>query len=358
MSSMPTYRNTVLLAICLLIGMSGCKNAKSNDHDPGSIDTSLSVVPTSSDTMMASPSDLPVAKDDKTSDNVSTIDPATQPNQTPSPSKSKGASNVSTSTSSTVKPVATTTINPKPTTTETKQGDFVIEEKAEPIKPVPGTVKDTPKNVKPNHDAFHSLLSKYVSANGAVNYKAWKKNMASLNDYITAMSDIDVNTLKGNEKMAYCLNVYNANTIKLVLDHYPVKSIQNIAGGKPWDERIVKSGSSYFSLNEWENGVIRKMGESRIHFALNCAAKSCPPLQNQAFSTANVTAKMQSLTSQFINGPANSISADKLVISKIFDWYKADFGDSVVEYLNKYVTLPIKSSAKITYQDYDWSLNE
>ena len=142
-----------------------------------------------------------------------------------------------------------------------------------------------------------------------------------------------------------------------MLKNYPLKSITDLDAGKPWDVAWIELGGKKYSLNNIENDIIRpQYKEPRIHFAVNCAAKSCPPMNNAAFTEANLNELLDSRTKNFINSSANDISAASIKISKIFDWYKDDFG-TVINFLNKYSNTKINSGAKIEYKNYDWSLN-
>lgn len=222
------------------------------------------------------------------------------------------------------------------------------------------TVVKAKTNGKPSHDAFNTLLKKYVNSSGEVNYAGFKKQKGDLEKYL---KDLEENTVQNdwsrNEKMAYWINLYNAATIKLVLDHYPVSSIRDINAGNPWDKRWIKVGSKTYTLNEIENSILRpKFSDPRIHFAVNCAAKSCPRLMNQAFTASNLNKLLDENARWFINNATfNSITARSVKISKIFEWYSADFGN-IIDYLNKYSKTTIKSNAKVSYEEYNWDLNK
>ncbi|HMR87601.1 MAG TPA: DUF547 domain-containing protein [Saprospiraceae bacterium] len=252
--------------------------------------------------------------------------------------------------------------------TESNIEKLAIKPVSEPSKEIStetGKVKDTPKastNVEEvvlvNHQLFDVQLNKYVNA-GKVNYKAWKKDMTGLQNYLDNLSAAkNIDKWSYEEKLVFWINTYNAFTLKLVLDNYPIKSIKDINGGKPWDKRFIQIGSTYYSLNEIENEIIRKkFGEPRIHFALNCAAKSCPILVNKAFTKENLNSLLESNTKNFINGPENTITKDKLEISSIFDWYGIDF-DDLRGFIGKYALTKPSPNAKITFKNYNWALNE
>lgn len=213
---------------------------------------------------------------------------------------------------------------------------------------------------KPDHSVFNALLNKYVSKAGNVDYAGLKSEVSKLDLYLADLSNNTIaDNWSRNEKLAYWINAYNAFTIKLILNNYPLSSIMNLDGGKPWDVKWIQLGSSTYSLNQIENEIIRpQFQEPRIHFAVNCAAKSCPPMANKAFTADNLNALLESRTKAFINNTKyNSISATAPSVSKIFEWYAGDFGN-LIDYLNKYTDVKIKSSANVTYKEYDWALNK
>lgn len=212
----------------------------------------------------------------------------------------------------------------------------------------------------PSHVGLDSLLQKYVSETGKVNYKGLKTSKKALDAYCRILTDNPVQeSWSREEKLAYWINAYNAFTLKLIVDNYPTKTIMNFDGGKTWDVKRIQLGDKKYSLNQIENNIIRpQFKDPRIHFAVNCAAKSCPPLWNRAYTAENLDAALEARAKAFINDPKfNTISASKASVSKIFDWYAADFGD-LKKYLNKYADTQLKASAAVTFKEYDWALNE
>lgn len=212
----------------------------------------------------------------------------------------------------------------------------------------------------PSHVGLDSLLKKYVSETGKVNYKELKTNKKALDAYCRTLAENPVQEAwSREEKMAYWINAYNAFTLKLVADNYPTKSIMNFDGGKTWDVKRIKLGDKKYSLNQIENEILRpQFKDARIHFAINCAAKSCPPLWNRAYTAENLDSTLEARTKAFINDANfNTISASKASVSKIFEWYAADFGD-LKKFLNKYATTQLNASATVTFKEYDWGLNE
>ncbi|WP_010520250.1 DUF547 domain-containing protein [Aquimarina agarivorans] len=209
-----------------------------------------------------------------------------------------------------------------------------------------------------DHKPFDDFLKKYVSASGFVNYNTMKGNRIELENYIISLQKNQYNnSWTRNEKLAYWINVYNAFTLKLILDHYPIKSITDIANGKAWDKKWIQLNNEIYSLNQIENDIIRpQFKEPRIHFAVNCAAKSCPKLGNFAYTATNLNSKLERQTKAFINSNQNEIDNNEVKISKIFEWYKNDFG-ALIPFLNTYTAMKINNEATISFKEYDWSLN-
>ncbi len=210
-----------------------------------------------------------------------------------------------------------------------------------------------------DHKPFGKLLQKYVDSKGNVNYKGFKNDEAALDAYLDQLRQNPVSSsMSKNERLAYWINVYNAFTIKLILENYPIKSIMDIDGGKPWDRLFIKLGQTTYSLNMVENEIIRKrFPEPRIHFAVNCAAKSCPPLLNDAFYPNQLISQLAKQTTAFVrNNSYNTITESKLEVSKIFDWYGVDFGD-VKQYIGRNSGVDL-SGVSLSFKEYDWSLNQ
>jgi hypothetical protein len=165
------------------------------------------------------------------------------------------------------------------------------------------------------------LLQKHVSSKGKVNYKALKADKANLDAYTAALAkQIPNSSWSKNASLAYWINAYNAFTLKLIVENYPLKSITNLSGGKPWDVKNIDLAGKKYSLNNIENDIIRpQFKDARIHFAVNCAAVSCPPLANTAFTEANINSLLDARTKSFINSAENSISATSLKVVRILE---------------------------------------
>lgn len=210
-----------------------------------------------------------------------------------------------------------------------------------------------------DHSVWNELLKKHVSISGKVNYKGFKADKAKLVKYTSYLQSKEPTTeWSRNEKLAYWINVYNAFTVKLIVDNYPTKSIMKI--DKAWDKKLITVGSKNYSLGEVENNILRKMRESRIHFAINCASVSCPKLLNEAFTPEKLSSQLKIVTKQFfVDVTKNQISPNSVKVSKLFEWYAKDFSNGdIIAYINKYSGKKVSTSAKISYLEYNWNLNE
>jgi hypothetical protein len=223
------------------------------------------------------------------------------------------------------------------------------------------------KSKFPDHAEWSELLGKHVDSAGHVSYSGFVSDSVLLNHYLNQLSSNAPNeTWQSEEKLAYWINAYNAFTIKLIVDHYPVSSIKDIKKGIPfvnsvWDLKFFSIGGEGMDLNFIEHQILRKeFDEPRIHFAIVCASISCPKLRNEAFVAGKLEQQLQDQAIDFINDPRkNKLSADVLQISSIFKWFEADFakkGD-IRAFISKYFKQTINPKAKVKYLDYDWNLN-
>lgn len=212
---------------------------------------------------------------------------------------------------------------------------------------------------QPDFKAWDTFLKKYVSATGDVDYKSIKANRKEFDAITKTFSATSVlPSWSKSDQLVFWINAYNAFTIDLIVNNYPLKSIQGLDGGKPWDVKRINIGGKKYSLNNIENDIIRpQFKDARIHFAVNCAAKSCPPILNGAFFGKTLDTQLDEVTKKFINNKKyQTITLTNITLSKIFDWYGADFGD-IVTFINKYSNVKVNKSATIAYKDYDWALN-
>jgi hypothetical protein len=233
------------------------------------------------------------------------------------------------------------------------------------------TVATNEESEPPSHDAFNSLLKKYVDNDGMVNYKGLQNERAKFKEYLSLLeANAPNDQWSENEKLAYWINAYNAYTLELILQHYPVQSIKDIGSSikipfvsTGWDIKFIKIGEEKYDLNNLEHGIIRKMFEEpRIHFALVCAAKSCPKLRNEAYYPDRLDDQLTLAAKDFLADTSKNdfISEDKAEISKLFSWYKGDFTkkSTLIEFLNTYGPIQLNAKADLDSKDYDWALNE
>lgn len=221
------------------------------------------------------------------------------------------------------------------------------------------------------HQTFDELLQKYVNDQGMVNYKGLNQERAKLKSYLSLLEDnAPQKSWTRDQKLAYWINAYNAFTLELILRNYPLESIKDIGStikipfvNTPWDIKFINIGGEEYDLNNLEHGIIRKeFDEPRIHFALVCAAISCPKLQNRAYFPEKLEAQLSKAAKEFLANPDKNEfkSADQATLSKIFNWYGGDFNNNgtLIEYINKYAPTKLNADAKIDWKDYDWTLNE
>jgi len=191
-----------------------------------------------------------------------------------------------------------------------------------------------------------------------------------LDEYVAALEAIDPLTLNEQEQLAYWINLYNSLTVQLILDNYPLKSITKVGSNPlkfgPWDEISTEINGSELSLNDIEHRIIRpKFNDYRIHFAVNCASIGCPSLATEAYQGASLDTQLDQAADDFLNHPRGlQFQDNKLQLSKLFEWYADDFGDSqssILATLAKH-TDPETQSALASYNgspayEYDWGLN-
>ncbi|MHC1789341.1 DUF547 domain-containing protein [Solidesulfovibrio sp.] len=221
----------------------------------------------------------------------------------------------------------------------------------------------------PGEAAYGALLAANVR-DGLVDYPGIKAQESVLDSALAAMAAIDPQTLSRQDSIAYYINVYNAWTIKLVIGYVPgIRSIKE-AGNllrSPWKRKIVRLAAGTVSLDEIEHDILRRRyGDARLHFVLNCASKSCPPLAEVPYRGRTLEADLDARTRSFVNNAANSFVADgRLHVSRIFDWYAEDFAGpgGVWAWIRGYADPPLAAAMdavtdrRLVFTDYDWSLN-
>jgi Protein of unknown function, DUF547 len=227
---------------------------------------------------------------------------------------------------------------------------------------------NAPNNASISHSTWNDLLRKHVSKNGQVNYKAFRQDISNLNAYLELLNRQHPNeTWSKQEQMAFWINAYNAFTVKLILNNYPIKSINDIKNGVPngkkvWDSKFIKIGDKTYSLNQLEHTMLLdEFEDPRVHFALNCAAASCPKLRNEAFTAEKLTTQLDAAARDFLQDASkNKITASGAQLSKLFEWYRGDFTKKLAfhDFINQYAKQKIDAKTTITYLEYSWMLNE
>lgn len=221
------------------------------------------------------------------------------------------------------------------------------------------------------HARWTLMLEKYVNDQGLVDYARWKEEPLHLRAYLELLREnMPTEDAPPQQQLAYWINLYNAFTVDLVLQHYPVDSMQNIQvndSQSPWDIPFINLPTGAITLNHVEHEIIRpQFNEPRIHFALVCAAISCPVLRREAYLEKTLEAQLENQAQVFLQDPTkNLFSGNTAQISEIFDWFAEDFtkgtasqaASTLVEYLNKYLSTPLPPDAAISYITYEWDLN-
>jgi hypothetical protein len=225
-----------------------------------------------------------------------------------------------------------------------------------------------------NHESLGRILQTYVQ-DGLVDYASLKTRRQSLDQYLVEVASVaepDFKRWTEPQQLAFLLNAYNAYTLQLIIDHYPVKSIKDIGSffKGPWDQPVVRLFGRTLTLNNLEHDIIRKdYPDPRIHFALVCAARGCPPLREEVYVADHLEEQLDDQARQFLATPAKNrvdAGAKTAYLSPIFKWYGEDFEKkhgSVLAALQPYwpkapAAPAVGDGFRIRYTDYDWSLNQ
>ena len=240
------------------------------------------------------------------------------------------------------------------------------------------TAHDPASKITVDHSTWDRFLGTYVVPGiDGVNRVAYARvdaqDRSAVEDYIERLAAVRVSRLGRDRQIAYWINLYNALTVKVILDHYPVKSIRDIDispglfSDGPWGKKLVTVEGEGISLDDIEHRILRPIWkDARLHYVLNCAAVGCPNLQPRAVTAANWDALLTSAARQYVNNPRGvGFAGQRLVVSSIFDWYEDDFGDSeakVLDHFKRYAEAPLRArldgASGIDDHYYDWALNE
>ncbi len=228
----------------------------------------------------------------------------------------------------------------------------------------------------PIGDYWAVLLSKYTTGQGPdlikFDYGALKNasaDMAVLEAYIDQLAVKTPSNMARNEAMAYWANLYNALTVQVVAQNYPVKSIRKIKTGLragPWKRKLVMVEGRNLSLDDIEHGIMRPTFKTPlVHYMVNCASIGCPNLKATPWSGTNLDAELEKVARDFINSPRGTLLANgRLQVSSIYKWFKKDFGGNdagvlahIRTYAHKELLDALKGKQKIDKYAYDWSVN-
>lgn len=191
--------------------------------------------------------------------------------------------------------------------------------------------------------------------------------------YLNELQRTEVSTLRREEQRAFWINLYNAQTVKIVMERYPVESILDIAitpgffTKGPWGARLLKVEDETLSLDDIEHRILRPIWkDARTHYALNCASLGCPDLQSEPFTASNTEALLEAAARAYVNHPRGArVDEGRLYVSSLYDWFAADFGGkdkAVIDHLRRYAAPPLAAQLqaidKISGDDYDWALND
>lgn len=218
----------------------------------------------------------------------------------------------------------------------------------------------------PDYSNYARLLNTYVVDDG-VDYAAWVRqadDVAGLEAFVAKLGQTDVDALSKDEQKALYINLYNAGMLRVVLDNYPLKSVKQI-GLLPFSvfkEKFIALGYDEVSLDHLEKGILLKSYfDQRIHFAVNCASESCPPLRAEPFVGERLNAQLDEQTRLFAaseRAARVNEAKGRVAYSELFKWYADDFGvKNPAVFLNRYRAEALPVSHSVSWINYDWSLN-
>jgi len=217
----------------------------------------------------------------------------------------------------------------------------------------------------PDYSAWTQLLKSYYDPARGMDYAALKAHdFAAIQRIRQQLSRVKPQTLNKKQQLAYWINVYNVNTVATILESYPVASIRDISTDpivrlNVFKKERVPAEGTLLSLDTIENGKIREgFHDPRIHFAINCAAKSCPPIRMEAYTGANIDAQLDDQVRKFVAANVR-LRGGVVHTTKIMDWFSKDFDNwagGKLAFLRRY--MKIDGNPDFEYDDYDWALND
>ena len=252
---------------------------------------------------------------------------------------------------------------------------FACPSSSGPSKPLPAAAANAEKG-EPDYSVWAGILQRDYDPASGMNYSALKsKDLPALQKLRADLGRVDVKSLSKDQQLAYWINLYNVNSSAIVAEKYPVKSIRDLSTDaikrlNVFDKEVVPFGSGMISLNTIENAQLREgFHDPRIHFAINCAAKSCPPIRKEPYAGAKVQSQLDDQVKTFLNGPTGmKFSGSTVHVTKVMDFFKQDFetwGGGSASFLKKHSSDANRKkledaggNLKIAYDDYDWALND
>jgi hypothetical protein len=227
-----------------------------------------------------------------------------------------------------------------------------------------------------DHSPWDRFLKTYVSAfPDGVNRVAYARvsdaGRERLDRYIDVLTAVPISVYSRDEQRAYWINLYNALTVQVVLNHYPVKSIRrikpNLFSIGPWRKKLITVEGEQLSLDDIEHRILRPIWrDPRLHYAVNCAAIGCPNLQTEAYTASNTDALLDRGAQKYVNNARGAAFRNgRLIVSSIYEWFQEDFGNSdqgVIQHLQRYAEPALASrlngAKRISGDRYDWTLND
>ncbi len=214
--------------------------------------------------------------------------------------------------------------------------------------------------------AYDEALREFVDDDGWIDYAGLSERRGGLDGYVQWLAGVQTDGMSDDERLALLINAYNAFTLQLIVDHFDggaLESIMDLHDGKPWDREDWNLAGDMISLNQLEHEIIRKeFDEPRIHWAVVCAAFSCPPLRNEAYTGERLEAQLAEQEAYVLNlaHPRFAQVRDRqLLVTRLFEWYSGDFG-AWEDYVMRRIDLAGETvlSSQIGFLDYDWRLND
>ena len=237
---------------------------------------------------------------------------------------------------------------------------------------------DDQSSLQIDNTTWNDFLTRYLITGddgvARVRYAAVTEgDRQALSEYVAMLEATDPAALSSDEQLAFWINLYNAVTVAVILDHHPLSSIRKIKSGPfdfdgPWDDKRVTVAGEALSLNDIEHGIIRAVfNEPRIHYAVNCASIGCPNLRREAYAGSTLDAALDQQARDYINHP-RGVSVDekgRVTASKIYTWFREDFGqserdalDHIRNFAEPALNEALDGADDIRRYDYDWSLND